>query len=395
MSLLRNVFIVGAKRTAFGAYGGKLRDHTATDLAVLAGKATLEQAKVAPEAVTSVVVGMVGQTSEDGAYISRHTGLRCGIPDHVPALTVNRLCGSGFQAMITGAQEIQLKESEVVLTGGSENMSNAPYALWGVRYGTKFGQDLKLKCQLWATLTDQYIKTPMGITAENLAEKYSLTKADCDAFALLSQQRWKTANTAGVFKEEITPITIKSKKGEITVDTDEHPRDTSLEILGKLPCVFKKGGTVSAGNASGVCDGAAMVLVASEDAVKQHNLKPLAKLVAYSVSGCDPHIMGIGPVPAIRNLLTKTGLELKDIDVIEVNEAFAPQFLSVQKELGLDMENTNVNGGAIALGHPVAASGGRITANLTYELQRRQGRYAIGSACIGGGQGIAVLLERC
>lgn len=393
-SLTRAVYLLGCKRTPFGTFGGKLKDLTPTDLQVVAAKAALTAANVKPELIDSVTIGCVIQcASTDGIYVSRHVGLRLGIPLHIPALTVNRLCGTGFQAIINGAHEVQLGESNIVLTGGTENMSLAPFFVRNVRFGTKLGDQLNLEDSLWASLTDSHIKTPMALTAENLAEKYKLTREECDSFALRSQTRWKDAQDSGRFKEEMAPVVIKSKKGDLTVDADEHPRNTSKEQLAKLPPIFKKNGTVTAGNASGVCDGAGAVIVASEAAVKQHNLKPLARLVGYAVVGCDPNIMGIGPVHAIRKLCEKTGVKLNDVDLVDVNEAFAPQFLSVEKELGLDPAKTNVNGGAIALGHPLAASGSRITANLVHELRRRGGKYAIGSACIGGGQGIALLLE--
>ncbi|XP_039606324.1 3-ketoacyl-CoA thiolase, mitochondrial [Polypterus senegalus] len=394
MSLVRGVFIVAAKRIPFGTYGGVLKAHSATDMAAHAAKAALTAGNVAPEIVDSVIVGNVMQSSSDVPYIARHVGLRVGIPIPVPALTVNRLCGSGFQSIINGAQEICLKESEVVLCGGSESMSQSPYSVRNIRFGTKFGEDLKLEDTLWAGLTDQHIKTPMGMTAENLAVKYELSKEQCDQYAFRSQQRWKAAQDAGYFTAEMAPIEVQTKKGKQPMTQDEHPRpQTTMEQMAKLQPVFKKGGTVTAGNASGVSDGAGAVIVASEEAVRKHGLKPLARIVAYHVSGCDPSIMGIGPVPAITEALKKAGLYLKDMDLVEVNEAFAPQYLAVEKALGLDPEKTNVNGGAIALGHPLGASGSRITAHLVHELRRRNGKYAVGSACIGGGQGIAVIIE--
>jgi len=390
------VFIVAARRTPFGTYGGKLKDYSATHLQELANKAALTQAKLSPEAVDSVIVGNVMQTSSDAAYIARHAALRAGVPIHVPALTVNRLCGSGFQSIINGAQEINLDISNVVLCGGTESMSQAPYAVRGIRFGTKLGQDPKLEDVLWQGLTDELAKTPMGITAENLATKYNITRQEADQFAFESQQRWKKANDNGYFKAEIEPIKMKGKKGDEIFDTDEHPRpQTTLEIMAKLPAVFKKdNGTVTAANASGICDGAAAVLICNEESLKKYNLKPLARLHAFHVVGCEPTIMGYGPVPAIENLLKKTNKTVDSIDLFDINEAFAPQFLAVQKVLKIPKEISNVNGGAIALGHPLGASGTRITGNLVYELHRRNGKYAVGAACIGGGQGIAILLER-
>ncbi|GAB6022137.1 acetyl-CoA acyltransferase 2 [Chamberlinius hualienensis] len=395
MSMLsRSVYLVGCKRTPFGAFGGKLKDFTPTHLAELAGRSALVAANVKPENVDSVIVGCVIQCAHtDTPYVSRHTLLRLGIPIHVPALTVNRLCGSGFQSIINGAQEIVLGDSQIVLAAGTENMSMSPYVVRNIRFGTKLGGQLDLEDSLWQSLTDGYIKTPMGITAENLAEKYQLTREQCDAFAHRSQTLWRNAQNGGHFKEEMVPVTVKGKKGDVVVDVDEHPRETTPEQLAKLPAVFKKNGTVSAGNASGVCDGAGAVVLASEEAVKKYNLKPLARLVSYSTVGCDPKIMGIGPVEAVRNILKSNKLTLNDIDLVEVNEAFAPQTIAVAKELGLDENKLNVNGGAIALGHPLAASGSRITAHLVHELRRRKAKRAIGSACIGGGQGVAILIE--
>ncbi|XP_054034955.1 3-ketoacyl-CoA thiolase, mitochondrial [Dryobates pubescens] len=394
MALLRGVFIVAAKRTPFGSYGGLLKGFTATDLTEHAARAALAAGKVSPEIIDSVVVGNVIQTAADAIYIARHVGLRVGVPVPVPALTVNRLCGSGFQSIATGCQEICLNESEVVLCGGAESMSQAHYAVRNIRFGTRLGAELKLEDTLWEGLTDTYVKIPMAVTAENLASKHSITREDCDRYALKTQQRCKAAQEAGYFNAEMAPLEVKTKKGKETMQKDEHPKpQTTLEQLAKLPAVFKKDGTVTAGNASGVCDGAGAVIIASEAALKKHSLTPLARIVAYHSSGCDPSIMGIGPVPAITEVLKKAGLTLKDMDLVEVNEAFAPQYLAVEKVLGLDPEKTNVNGGAIAIGHPLGASGSRITAHLVHELRRRGGKYAVGSACIGGGQGIALIIE--
>jgi acetyl-CoA acyltransferase 2 len=320
--------------------------------------------------------------------------LKSGVPIETPALTVNRLCGSGFEAIIVGSQQILLDDANVALVGGTESMSQAPFVVRDVRFGTKLGGDYKFEDSLWGALTDAYVKLPMAITAENLAEKHGISRKEADEFALSSQTKWTAAFKAGRFEAEIAPIELKSKKGVTSFVRDEHPRETNLEALAKLPPVFKKEGTVSAGNASGICDGAAALIVANEEAVKKYNLTPLARIISWASVGVDPSIMGIGPVNAIRKTLQRAKLELKNIDLFEVNEAFSTQFLAVAKELGLDREKTNTNGGAVALGHPLAASGARIMAHLTHELQRTKGRYAIGSACIGGGQGIAVLIER-
>lgn len=391
---LRNVFIVGAKRTAFGSFGGKLKDVSATDLAAHACKHALSSAKVDANLVDSVIIGNVAQTSSDAAYLARHAGLKAGFPIQTPALTVNRLCGSGFQSVINGAHEILLGESEIVVAGGTESMSQAPYAVRGIRFGTQLGKNPPFEDTLWGALTDSYIKTPMAITAENLAEKYNITRQECDEFALYSQTTWTRAQKEGVFQSEIAPFIISHKGKSEEFSMDECPRPNSnIEGLVKLKPVFKEGGVVTAGNASAITDGAAALVLASEEAVKKHGLKPLARLVSWHVSGVDPKIMGIGPVPAIQGALKRAKLELKQMDLIEVNEAFAAQFLAVRKELGFDLSKANKNGGAISLGHPLGASGSRITAHLSHELNRTKSKYAVGSACIGGGQGIAVILE--
>ncbi|XP_064150606.1 3-ketoacyl-CoA thiolase, mitochondrial isoform X3 [Loxodonta africana] len=369
MALLRGVFIVAAKRTPFGAYGGLLKDFTATDLSEFAAKAALSAGNVSPETVDSVIVGNVLQSSSDAPFLARHVGLRVGVRTETPALTVNRLCGSGFQSILNGCQEICVKDAEVVLCGGTESMSQVPHCVRNVRFGTKFGLDIKLEDYLWESLMDTHVQMPMAITAENLAVKHKISREECDKYALQSQQRWKAANDAGYFNDEMVPIEVKTKKGKQSMQVDEHARpQTTLEQLNKLPPVFKKEGTVTAGNASGVSDGAGAVIIASEDAVKKHNFTPLARVVGYFVSGCDPTIMGIGPVFAITEALKKTGLSLKDMDLVEVNEAFAPQYLAVEKSLDLDRSKTNVNGGAIALGHPLGGSGSRITVHLVHEL---------------------------
>jgi acetyl-CoA C-acetyltransferase/acetyl-CoA acyltransferase 2 len=393
--LAKSIVIVGAKRTAFGAMQGTLKGVSATDLAVHAAKAALAQSNIALDAIGHVIIGNVMQTSPDAIYCARHVGLKAGLPITTPAVTVNRLCGSGFEAIIQGAHQLLLGEHDAVLVGGTENMTQAPHILRGSREGWAFGKAPAVEDSLWSALTDSYTGTPMAVTAENLATKYGLTRAECDAYALVSQQRWAAANEKGVFKDEIAPLEIASKKATIQFAVDEHPRpQTTLETLGKLPPVFKKDGVVTAGNASGICDGAACLVVTTEEYAKAKGLKPLARLVNWGVAGVDPAIMGIGPAPAIQNALARAELKQSDIDLFEVNEAFAPQYLAVEKELGLPRDKTNVNGGAIALGHPLGASGARITAHLVYELARRSGRYAVGSACIGGGQGLAVVLER-
>jgi acetyl-CoA acyltransferase 2 len=391
----KSIVIVGAKRTAFGTMQGTLKGVSATELGVHAAKAALAQSGIALDAIGHVIIGNVMQTSPDAIYCARHIGLKAGLPITTPAVTVNRLCGSGFEAVIQGAQQLLLGEHDAVLVGGTENMTQAPHVLRGAREGWPFGKAPSVEDSLWSALTDSYTNTPMAVTAENLAVKYGLTRAECDAYALLSQQRWAGANEKGVFKDEIVSIEIANKKGAIQFAVDEHPRpQTTLETLGKLPPVFKKDGVVTAGNASGICDGASCLVLTTEEFAKAKGLKPLARLVQWGVAGVDPTIMGIGPAPAIQHALSRAELKQSDVDLFEVNEAFAPQYLAVEKELGLPRDKTNVNGGAIALGHPLGASGARITTHLVYELARRSGRYAIGSACIGGGQGLAVVLER-
>jgi acetyl-CoA acetyltransferase family protein len=390
-----SIVILGAKRTAFGTMQGALKAITANDLAVHAAKAAIAQSKVALDALTHVIIGNVMQTSADAIYCARHIGLKAGLPITTPALTVNRLCGSGFQAVVNGGEQLLLGESEAVLVGGTENMTQAPHVLRGARDGWAFGKAPQVGDTLWDALTDSYVNTPMAVTAENLATKYGITRQQCDEYALSSQQRWAAANEKGYFKDEIVPIELASKKGPTTFAVDEHPRPQStLEVLAKLSPVFKKDGVVTAGNASGICDGAACLVLATEDFAKRKGLTPLARIVQWGVAGVEPTLMGIGPAPAIKIALERASLKVSDMDLVEVNEAFAPQYLAVEKELGLDRAKTNVNGGAIALGHPLGASGARITAHLVYELARRSGRYAVGSACIGGGQGIAVVLER-
>ncbi len=393
-ALTTEIVFIAAKRTAFGTFNGALSKLTATDLGVHAAKAALKQAGIPTGDVNHIIFGNVLQSSADAIYLARHVGLRSDIPQEVPAVTVNRLCGSGFEAITAGAREILVGDAEVVLCGGTESMSQAPHVVRGGRDGFAFGRSPKLEDTLWECLTDSYTGFPMAITAENLAEQYEISREACDEYAARSQATWAAANEAGRFAEEIAPLEIKTRKATITFDTDEHPRASTAEQLGKLRPVFKKDGVVSAGNASGICDGAAATIIATADYVKRNNITPIARLVQWGVSGCDPNIMGIGPVPAARIALERAGLGIGDMDLIEVNEAFAPQYLAVEKALELPREKTNVNGGAIALGHPLGASGTRITNHLLYELQRTGGRYALGSACIGGGQGIAVIVER-
>ena len=387
------IWFLSGKRTAFGTYGGSLKDLSATDLAVESAKAALAQAKVSPEDIQHVVYGNVIQTSPDAIYLPRHVGLRAGVPMPVPALGVNRLCASGFQALVSAAELILTGQAQAILAGGTESMSQAPHIIRGARWGIPLGKGA-LEDSLWTALTDTYSGTPMAITAENLAVQYKISQDEVDEYSVLSQKRFAAAQEAGRLKAEITPIELKSKKGTVVFERDEHNRpDTTVQGLKKLPKVFKKDGVVHAGAASGICDGAGSAVIATRSWAERKNLKPIGKLVNWATIGVDPSIMGIGPAPAIRKLLERAEISLEDVDLIEVNEAFAPQYLAVEKELKLPRERTNVDGGAIAVGHPLGASGARITLHLLYELKRRGARYGIGSACIGGGQGMAVLVE--
>jgi len=389
----KQVFIVGGARTPMTQHVGALRDFSAIDLAVIASKGAFARTGTRPEWIDHVVMGNVQQSSVDAHYGARHVGLKAGVPVEVPALTVNRLCGSGIQAVLNGAQYIQLGEAGMVLAGGMENMSQVPHIIRGARSGLKLGQG-KLEDWLWEGLTDPYAGCSMAITAENCAEKYGITRHDSDVYALRSQQLAHQAWTLGIMKEEVVPVEVKTRKGVTLVEQDDHMRpETTMEILAKLPAAFKKDGVVTAGNASGIVDGAAALVIAGEDAVKSRGLKPLGRIVSWAAVGVDPALMGMGPAPAIRKALERANLSLGDLDLIEINEAFAPQYLACEKELGLDRDRVNVNGGAIALGHPLGASGARLLLTLLLELRRRGKKYGVASACIGGGQGIAMIVE--
>ena len=387
------VYILGGARTPMGDYVGALKEFSATELGAVAARGALERTGVRPEWVDHVVVGHVLQTSADAIYAARHVGLKSGVPVEVPALVVNRLCGSGIEAAAVAARLIRLGEARVVLAGGIESMSQAPHVIRGARSGLRLGQG-KLEDSLWEALTDTHCGCPMAITAENCAAKYGVTREEQDRYALRSQQLAAKAWADGRLAEEVVPVEIKSRRGPDFFRQDDHMRpETTLEGLAKLPAAFKKDGTVTAGNASGIVDGGAALLLASESAVRERRLTPLGRLAAWTAVGVEPSLMGMGPAPAIRTLLSATALTLGDIDLIEINEAFAAQYLSVEKELGLDRDKVNVNGGAIALGHPLGMSGTRLLLTLLLELRRRGARRGIASACIGGGQGIAALIE--
>ncbi|HEU4714716.1 MAG TPA: acetyl-CoA C-acetyltransferase [Pyrinomonadaceae bacterium] len=390
----KEVFILGGKRTPMGEYVGVLKDISAIDLGAIAARGALETTGVKPDEIDHTVIGNALQTSGDAIYGARHVALKAGVPFERPALTVNRLCGSGIQSIVSGAHMIQLDEAKTCLVGGMESMSQAPHVIRGARSGFALGQG-KLEDSLMVALLDTYCNTPMAGTAENLARKFEVSREEQDQYALRSQQEAKRALDAGYLAEEIVPVEVKSRKGTSLVEHDDHPRpETTLEILAKLKPAFAKDGFVTAGNASGIVDGAAALVIAGEEFVKQRDLKPLGRIVSWAYAGVEPEIMGIGPVPASRAALQKAGLSLNDIDLVEVNEAFAAQYLAVEKELGLDRSRTNVNGGAIALGHPLGATGTRLILTLLHELHRRGGRYGLATACIGGGQGIAMIVER-
>ena len=389
------VFLSGV-RTGFGAFGGALKDLSATDLGALAARAALARAGIEGAAVGHVVFGNVLQTSADAAYLARHVGLRAGLPIEVPAVTVNRLCGSGFEAVIQGAHRILLGEADAVLAGGTESMSQAPHVLRGARWGLRLGTPPPLADTLWEALRDESCGLAMAETAERLAECYRIERTQVDAYAVRSQAAAKAAWASGAMADEVVPVALKDRKTrqDVAWAADEHMRpDTTLEGLAKLPPYFKKDGVVTAGNASGISDGAAALGVAGEHYARERGLRPIGRLVGWGVAGVDPAIMGIGPVPAARRALEHAGLSLADMDLVEINEAFAAQYLAVERELGLDRDRTNVDGGAVALGHPLGASGARITAHLLHALRRRGGRYGLGAACIGGGQGAAVVVE--
>jgi acetyl-CoA acyltransferase 2 len=391
--LSKDIYILGGARTPMADYTGKLKDFSALDLGALASRAAMARTNVAPEIVDHVVMGNVLQTSSDAVYGARHVGLKAGVPVEVPALTVNRLCGSGIQSAISGGQMILLGEADVVLAGGTESMSQAPHVIRGLRSGLRLGQG-QLEDYLWTSLLDTHCGTTMAGTAENCAAKYGITREEQDAYAIRSQQLADAAWKAGRFADEVVAVEIKTRKSVEAFAADDHMRpDSSMEGLAKLPAAFSKNGCVTAGNASGIVDGAAAILLASERGVKEHGLAPIGRLTHWATVGVEPSLMGMGPAPATQKVLRQAGLSLADLDLIEINEAFAAQYLAVEKELGLDRDKVNVNGGAIALGHPLGMTGTRLLLTLLLELRRRGLRRGLAAACIGGGQGIAAIVE--
>jgi acetyl-CoA acetyltransferase family protein len=388
-----DVVIVAGARTPMARYTGIFSDVSAIDLGAHASKAAVQRSGIDPGEVDQVVFGNVMQTSADAIYGARHVGLKAGLRTETPAVTVNRLCGSGIEAIVQGAQRLLLGEANIVLAGGMENMTQAPFVIRGARNGLKLGGGA-LEDFLFVGLTDSYCGMPMAMTAEKLAEQKGITRKDADEYALRSQQAADCAVKTGFLREEIAPIEVKQGKKTILFSEDDHRRpETTMETLAKLPPSFKKDGIVTAGNASGIVDGAAAVILTREKTAKERGLKAVGRIVSWAVAGVDPTIMGIGPVPSSRKALQTAGLKLEQIDRIEVNEAFAAQYLAVEKELGLPRDKTNVNGGAIALGHPLGASGTRLVITVLNELRRKGLRYGLATACIGGGQGIAMIVE--
>ncbi len=392
---MKEIVIASACRTAIGKYGGTLKSVPAVDLGATVVKAAVERAGIKPEQVDEVIFGNVLQAGL-GQNVARQVSIKAGLPIECTAMTINIVCGSGLKAVALAANQIIAGESEIVVCGGTENMSAAPYAVptarWGARMNNVQMVDITVNDGLWDAFNDYH----MGITAENVAEKYGITREMQDEFAVRSQNLAEAAITGGKFKDEIVPVVIPQRKGDpIIFDTDEFPRfGTTMATVGKLRPAFKKDGTVTAGNASGINDGAAALVVMSKEKADELGIKPLATIVSYATAGVDPKIMGVGPVPASRKALAKAGLEIKDMDLVEANEAFAAQSLAVASDLGLDMEKTNVNGGALALGHPVGASGARILVTLLYEMAKRDSQYGLATLCIGGGQGQALIVKR-
>lgn len=389
-----DVVILDGARTPVGTFMGALKGITATELGAHAARAAMERAQVDANDIDAVYVGNVVQSSADAVYIARHVGLKAGVPIEAPALTVNRLCGSGLEAILQAVRSIRIGEAKLVLAGGAENMSQAPFAMRGARDGWGLGQQ-QVEDTLWSALTDLYGGCSMAETAENLAEQYQIGREEQDEFAYRSHTLATQARERGRLALEIAPVTIKGKKGDTVVAHDEHIRpETTLAKLSTLPARFRQNGTVTAGNASGINDAAAMVLVSSYGYAKERGLPILGRVVSWGIAGVDPKVMGIGPAPATRMALERAGMTIGQLDVIEANEAFAAQYLAVEKELGWDRNKTNLNGGGLSIGHPLAATGARVTLSALYELREQGKQYALSTMCIGGGQGIAAIVER-
>ncbi|MEA2240331.1 MAG: acetyl-CoA C-acetyltransferase [Thermoanaerobaculia bacterium] len=393
--LNETIYLIAALRTPIGKFGGGLSSLTAADLGVASAKATLERSGVDPSAVDEVIFGNARQAGV-GPNVARQIAIKSGLAHEVTAYTVNQACGSGLRAIMNAADQIRLGHASVVLAGGTESMSNTPYLLprarWGYRMGDAEVVDGMYRDGFMCPLADEM----MGATAETLADRYGISREEQDAYAVETQRRAGVAYEEGLFRDEIVPVTVAGRKGDVVIDRDEHPRfDADLGSLAKLPPVFRKNGTVHAGNSSGVTDGASSMLVASDAAVKQHGLTPMARIIGYAQAGVDPKVMGIGPVPATKKLLDETGIALSDIDLIELNEAFAAQVLACDRELHFDRDKLNIHGGAISLGHPIGATGARITTTLMHALASREKRLGLATLCISGGMGISMLVEKC
>lgn len=388
----KEIVLIDGARTPFVNISGSFRNTTAIELGAVAAKEAIKKSGIRAEAIDHVIFGNVQQSSKDAHFLARHVGLKVGTPISVPGVTVNRMCGTGIEAIVQAAQRILLGEANVVLAGGTENMSQVPHVVPGMRWGRPLGAP-KMEDWLWDGLTDSYGGCSMAETAENLAKKHNIPREEVDKHALSSQKRAIQAREKGYFAEEIVPVTVKGRKGEVEITEDDHIRDTSMNQLSKLKARFIKDGVVTPGNASGMVDGAAAVIITSADYAKEHGLKPIARLASWEVVGVEPKYMGIGPVPAIKGAAEKAGISVEDLDLIEINEAFSAQYIACQKELGFDLDKANVNGGAVAIGHPLAATGTRISLTVAYELRRRNQKYGVSSACIGGGQGIAAVWE--
>ena len=403
---MSDIVFLSGKRTPFGTFLGALSSVSANDLGFHASKAAIEQAGITAEDIDHVIFGNVLQTSGDAIYGARHIGLKVGTTIETPALTINRLCGSGFESLIQAAQRLKLGEATMVLAGGAENMSQAPHVVRGSRQGFKLGH-AQFTDALRECLYDPYAGCEMGVTAENLGEKYGIKREDADEYGLRSQLAWKNAHDNGYYNNEIAPVTIKGRRGDTIVEVDEHPQLSPIGnpknrarfeadaagSMAKLRSVFMKNGTVTAANASGINDGAGAMVMTTAAIAEAKGLSPIGRVVGYGVAGVEPKYMGIGPVDAIKKALAHAGMSLGEMDLVEVNEAFSTQYIACERELGLDRSITNVNSGGVAIGHPLAASGTRITMHLLYELKRRGKKYGVGSACIGGGQGIAIVVE--